>query len=134
MATTSTAFDDAARIIRAMDQEFSANVRARDAACLVDAFYAEDARVMPPNQPVVQGKAAIQELWKGILMSGVLSLTLDTTHIEVSGDLAYGVGTYVMTQERQGGPPGEQHGKYVVVYRRRQGDWKAVVDMFSSNE
>lgn len=134
MATTSAATSEATRAIHAMDLEFMANVRAKDAARLVDAFYAEDARVLPPNHPAVQGKAAIRDLWQGVLTSGVADVALDTTHIEVSGDLAYGIGAYVMQIEPRGGPRTEQEGKYCVVYRRENGNWKAVADMFSANE
>ncbi len=111
-----------------------ANVKAKDAARLVDAFYADDARVLPPGHPPVNGKAAAREFWQGVLASGVSALDLDTTHIEVSGDLAYGVGSFVMHVQKAGSAPAEQRGKYVVVYRREPaGGWKAVADMFSSN-
>jgi ketosteroid isomerase-like protein len=134
MATTSATMEDATRAIRAIDLEFTAQVKAKDAARLVDACYAEDARVLPPNHPAVQGKAAIRELWQGLLASGVTDLALDTTHIEASGDLAYGVGAYLLHMEQAGGPRTEQQGKYCVVYRRDQGRWRVVADMFSPNE
>ena len=108
MATTTAAIGDATRAIRAMDLEFMANVKAKDATRLVNAFYAEDARVLPPNHPAVQGKAAIRDLWQGVMASGVVDLALDTTHLEVSGDLAYGIGAYVMQIEPAGGPRTEQ--------------------------
>lgn len=129
MATSVTGFEESARAIRAMDVEFMHNVKGGDAAMIVNAFYAEDARVLPPNNPIVSGKAAILELWNGLMAAGLSDLKLDTTHIDVSGDLAYGVGNYVITM---GGK--QDNGKYVVVYRRqRDGSWKAVADMFSSN-
>jgi uncharacterized protein (TIGR02246 family) len=125
--------DEAARAIRAMDREFVANVKAKDAARLVDSFYAEDARVLPPDHAPVSGKAAIREFWQGVLASGVTGVELDTAHVEVSGDLAYGVGAFVIRREPASGSA-ESRGKYVVVYRRgRDGAWKAVADMFSGN-
>ena len=120
--------DDVAQAIRAMDTEFVANVRAGNVERLVSAFYADDARVLPPNSPPVEGKAAIIALWKTVLASGVSGLDLNTTHVEASGDLAYGVGAYHMKMGES-----ETAGKYVVVYRRRGGQWRAVADMFSPN-
>lgn len=129
MATTVTGLEETARVIRAMDDEFVRNLKSGDITRLVDAFYAEDARLLPPNSPMVSGRTAILERWKAAMAAGVSGLTLNTTHIDVSGDLAYGVGNYVMRMgDRQ------DNGKYVVVYRRQSsGNWRAVADMFSSD-
>ncbi len=128
MATAVTNFDEVQSVIQAMDREFMANLEAKDVVKLVESFYAEDARLLPPNHPPVEGRKAILEMWKGFLAGGVKSLALNTTYIELSGNLAYGVGQYTLHAE------GEQQGKYIVVYRRdRSGTWRAVADMFSSN-
>jgi ketosteroid isomerase-like protein len=130
MATSATGFDEAARAIRAMDREFMDNVKSRDAARLVDAFYADTARVLPPNHVMVEGKPAIAEFWKGILDSGVSAIDLDTTQIEVSGSLAHAIGTCVIHT-----PAGNRRGKYLVAYRQEPDRrWKAVADMFSFDE
>jgi ketosteroid isomerase-like protein len=125
--------DDAARRIREMDQTFIHHVRTGNLDRLVNDFYADDAKVLPPNQPIVIGKAAILDLWRGVLNSGVSDLSLETTHVEQSGDLAYGTGTYTMTIRAAAGEKRDS-GKYVIVYRRSNDGWKAIVDMFSSNE
>jgi uncharacterized protein (TIGR02246 family) len=130
MELTGTESNEAARAIRAMDREFVVNAQARDAARLVNAFYAPDAKVMPPNSPPVEGTEAILSFWKAVLGSGVTGIDLNTTHIAASGDLAYAVGSYTMTREA----PAEQRGEYLVVYRRQpDGSWRAIVDMFSPN-
>src|SRR5262245_56382605 len=124
MASMGAGFVEVAKSIRAMDEEFMHNVRAGDATRLVEAFYADDARVLAPNQPVVSGKSAILELWKGVLDNGLKELALTTTHIETSGDLCYGLGNYLMTLHRSGEVPKQDEGKYVVVYRRQSnGKW-----------
>ncbi len=130
---SATGISEVAAIIRAMDEQFVRNVKANDANRLVEDFYAEDARLMPPNQPVLQGKAAIRGLWSAFLPA-IVEMTLDTTHVDASGDLAYGVGQYTMKLTPPGGQPSEDRGKYTVVYRRQPDrSWRAVVDMFSSN-
>jgi ketosteroid isomerase-like protein len=134
MATIATNFDEAARMIRAMDEEFMRNAEAGNAQALVEAFYAEDARVLPPNHPVVGGKSAIREFFGSGLLPVLKSLKLDTTHIEISGDLAYAVGNYSMKMRAEGGGETADKGKYVVVYRRQSGsEWRAVADMFSGD-
>jgi ketosteroid isomerase-like protein len=72
--------------------------------------------------------------WKATLDGPVETITLDTTHIDVLGDLAYGFGTNAILLTAAGEAPREEKGKYVVVYRRQPaGDWKIVVDSYSSN-
>ena len=130
MATSIPAPVDAARMIRDMDEEFMRNVRARDVNRLVEQFYGDDARLLPPGQPELTGKAAILGGWNGIFAAGLQALELDTHHIEASGDLAYGVGTYRLTMNGS-----LSRGKYVVVYRRRpDGSYRAVADIFNTSE
>jgi ketosteroid isomerase-like protein len=129
MATTSTGLEDATQQIRAMDAEFVRNANSGNADALVEAFYANDAQLLPPNAAKLSGKPAIAEFWKGLIAAGASDVQLETTVISASGDLAYGVGRYKF---KMAGEP--QEGKYVVVYRRQQnGRYRAVVDMFSSN-
>ncbi len=132
MATSSAHREDAARIIREMDRQFLANLKAKNAARLVDDFYADEARLLPPGQPAVVGKAAIRQLWEGLLGS-IESLALESTQIEVSGDLAYAVGNHVASMKDADGTVTQSTGKYCVVYRRQGNRWRAVVDMFSSD-
>ena len=129
MAAIPVSRDDAAEQIRAMDAEFVRNANAGNAVALVEAFYANDAQLLPPNSPKVSGKPAITQFWQGFIAAGVSDVQLETTDISASGDLAYGVGRYKF---KMAGAP--QEGKYLVVYRRQQnGRYRAVVDMFSSN-
>jgi uncharacterized protein (TIGR02246 family) len=134
MATTGVAVEDVVRTIRAMDREFMNNVAAKDAARLVDALYADDASILMPGQPAISGKPAILDFWKAALDGPVEAVTLDTTHIEVSGDLAYGIGSSTITLKEAGAARKEEKGKYVAVYRRQPvGDWKLVVDSYSND-
>lgn len=104
----------------------------KDAEQLV-AVWAEDARILMPGRPIISGKSEILAFWKAAL-DVVAAITLDTAHVEVSGDLAYGVGKNRITLKPAGEAPREEKGKYVVVYRREQGgDWKLVVDSYSSD-
>ena len=129
MATSSPGLGDATQQIRAMDAEFVRNANARNVDALVQGFYADDAQLLPPNAAKVSGKQAIIDFWKAFIGAGASDVSLDTTDISASGDLAYGVGRYKF---KMAGAP--QEGKYVVVYRKQQdGRYKAVADMFSSN-
>ncbi len=125
--------EDVKAILLRMDQDFMARAKAGDAPALVEGFYAEDARVMPLNREVIHGRRAIVQLWRGVIAAGLRDLKLETSHIEVDGGMAYGIGEFHMTVE-QGANRLEQSGKYLVVYRRQaDSSWRAVADMFHPN-
>ena len=65
------------------------------------------------------------------------SLTFGPTKIEVakSGDLAYDVGTFELKANDAQGNVTTQIGKYVVVWKKQSDkQWKAILDMFSTDK
>jgi uncharacterized protein (TIGR02246 family) len=129
MSTAAVSSNDAVRAIRALEAEFQRNANAGDAAALTEAFYADDAVLLPPNTPLVNGKAAIRHFWKAFLASGVSEVVLETGNVSWSGDLAYSVGKYGFTASGA-----RQAGKYVAIFRRQSnGVYRAVADAFNSN-
>ena len=121
--------------IHQLDAEFMKAASAKSAASMVKAFYAPDAVLMPPNHPIVEGRANIQGFLQGLIDSGLTSFKVDTTTIAGAGDLAYGRGRYSLTISPPSGTPVQDAGKYVVVYRRQaNGAWRAVTDIFNSDQ
>ena len=118
--------------VRALDRRFESNLATGYVEKLVDEFYAPEARVLPPNQPAVVGREAVAKLW-GAMLPAVKRLTLDTTHAEASGDLAWGTGQYSLTLQMAPGQTITDAGKYVVVYRKHDGEWLAVADIWNSD-
>jgi uncharacterized protein (TIGR02246 family) len=113
--------------IEAANERFVEAFSKGDAARLAD-MYAEGARVLPPNGPMVQGRQGIQELWQSVINTGA-KLTLSTSEVEAQGNVVYELGTYEMIF-----PDNKRDaGKYVVVWRRQKGDWKLAVDIWNSN-
>lgn len=102
---------------------------AKDAAALTEAFYAEGAQLLPPNAPMVKGKAAIRDFWTAFMQVAGADVALDSYDITEMGDNAYCVGRFSGTIHGQ-----KQQGKYVVVYRRQSdGGYKAIVDIFNAD-
>ena len=98
------------------------------------AFYAADAVLMPPNHPLVSGKAAIQGFLQGLIDAGATGIRLDTQRIAAQGDLAWARGAYTLSMTPPGGAPVVDTGKYIVCYRRQPaGAWRAVADIFNSD-
>ncbi len=118
----------------ALDEVFVRHVNSGALDTLVDAYYAEDARVLPPHAPPVQGRGQIRELFREMIEAGLDDVTRETRPLYVAGDLGYGVGIYTCATCQPRRKPIRDTGKYVLVYRRQaDGAWKVVVDMFSSD-
>lgn len=123
-----------AAAIRRLDVEFMRTVNAKDAAGVAGAFYAPDAVLMPPNQPLVKGRSQIRAFFQGLLDTGLSKIQIKTTKVESGGDFAYGRGVYSLLITPPDGPPVHDTGKYVVVYRRqRNRSWRAAMDIYNSD-
>jgi uncharacterized protein (TIGR02246 family) len=108
-------------------------VKSKDAAG-ISQLYTEDGAVMPPNAPIAKGRAAIQQTWASMMRTPSFDLTFTPEQIVVSasGDMALDRGTYRLTVAPSGKPQRDT-GKYVVVWRKAGGDWKAAADIFNSD-
>ena len=118
--------------IRANDERFAQAVVAKNWAGLA-AMYTADASFMPPNEPVVQGRAAIQSWMSAFPPVSAFSLT--PQQVDGQDDLAYIRGNYMMTLTPPGAPaPVEDHGKYIVIERKQpDGSWLITDDIFNSD-
>jgi uncharacterized protein (TIGR02246 family) len=116
--------------IDALNATFVQGMEKGDAA-MVASVYAPDGRVLPPGAPAVQGSAAIEQFWRGMLDQGVEGGALKTVSLEELGDVAVEEGQYEI---RAGGAVVDT-GKYVVVHRRQpDGSWKFGIDIFNSDQ
>jgi uncharacterized protein (TIGR02246 family) len=116
-----------------LQKEWAAAANAKDSAKIAS-LYAEDAVLMPPNAPVVNGRAAIQAFWQGMLDQGARDISLATIAGSVSGDTGYEAGTYRLTMAVAGGTPVSDNGKYLMtVQRGKDGKWLIRNDIFNSD-
>jgi ketosteroid isomerase-like protein len=111
--------------VKAVDAAFAAGMNAKDTAA-VYAIYADDAKLMPPDSPALDG-AAGHPVLAGLIAGGATDFVLTPTTAYGVGDLAYMVGT---ASFKMGGA--SETVKYAEVLRRgADGKWRYVVDMFS---
>lgn len=111
--------------VKAVDAAFAAGMNAKDSTA-VFGVYATDAKVMPPDSPVLDG-AAWHPVITGMMLGGASDFVLTPTTVYGVGDLAYMVGT---ASFKAGGAT--ETVKYAEVLRRgTDGKWRYVVDMFS---
>jgi ketosteroid isomerase-like protein len=96
----------------------------------VVALYSSDGCRMPPNQEAVHGSDAILAQLKAGKDRGLANVKIAVSSSESSGDLRYGIGTYVIT-----GADGSHmdHGKWMLVSKKVGGSWKTQCDIFNSD-
>jgi len=103
-------------VIRAMTKDFVEAYNGRDAAAATQ-VYADDAKDLPPNMPMVSGKGAIQAFWKFAMDIGA-RLNLETVELAVDGGMAYERGVITITMQPGTAQEKVTKGKYVTVMRR----------------
>lgn len=118
--------------INQVTQTFVKAALAKDWAT-VAGLYLEDAVVNLPNEPAIQGRAAIQTWLEKF--PPITAFKAGNVKVEGRDDLAYVLGTYAMTIAPPGAPgPVEDSGKYVEIRRRQpDGQWLIAVDIFNSD-
>ncbi len=93
------------------------------------AMYTEDARLLPPNAELSQGRDAVEALFGGMIAAG-LKVELEAIEAVVAGDLGYKVGTYSLL-----GPDGAvlDGGKFIEIWRQVDGEWQVANDIWNSD-
>ena len=120
--------NDTARAgIDATNRRFEAAFDAGDPAAAARAVYTRDARVLPPDLPIVRGVSAIADFWVGAVQQlGATAVRLSTRELEIHGDSAHEVGEATLTLA-----DGDAHAKYVVLWKREDGEWRWDVDIWN---
>jgi uncharacterized protein (TIGR02246 family) len=103
----------------------------------VGALYTEDAVEMPPNQPMIKGRSAIEQYYAKLFGGGmkIMNFTLDHLDSRAMGDNAWDVGTYKQSMQGETGTttPSSDSGKYVVLLKRVGGAWKVAYAIYNSD-
>ena len=115
--------------IAAANEKFMATFSKGDAAGMAN-LYMEDGQVLPPNSEIVKGKQALQGFWQALMDMGIKEAKLEIVEIEDHGDTAIEVSKYTLRGEE-----GKvlDHGKYIVIWKQEQGQWKLHRDIFNSS-
>jgi len=116
--------------IRDTDAKWSQSSVAKDLDG-VAAVYSDDAKLLPSDMAMINGKPAIKAMWADMLKTSD-KIAWKAVTVEASGDLGYVVGTYELDSKDAQGKPIVEIGKMSEIFKRQpDGSWKAIVDMFS---
>lgn len=99
------------------------------------AFYAQDAIVQPAGAPLLRGRDAVRGMYTEVFGSGaVKAFESIPTLVEVaaSGDVGYEYGVNRFTLSTPAGDMLDV-GKYLVVWKKVDGEWYAAVLSFNSD-
>ena len=96
-------------------------------------LYASDAMVIRPNVPPVRSAGAIRELLFSLLEAGLGEVQMEPLRVEIVGEIAYEVGRCTMLMPTATGKRREERGKYVMVIGRQAGEWKILVDSWTTD-
>jgi len=127
---------DAARrtAVEAAVDTFHQALRTNDTALF--AYVADDVVMMPPGEPVLRGKAAMREWYKGFLsVFTTSSLTFADREVLVGDDWAVELGSYEWgLTPAAGGAPVIDRGNYMQVCRSRpDGQWRFAREIWNSS-
>lgn len=111
------------------NQRFMQAVRSSDRAAFVT-LYTEDAVIMLPGRPALEGPAAAGQFFDGMKSRGVGEVRLNTLEIEVHGDSAWERGR-AESLRADGTLLGTA--KYIVVWKRSDHGWRIHRDIMNAD-
>ncbi len=120
------------KAIRSMRQSFVKTILAGDSISAAG-YFMEDAVFMPPNQPLLKGRSAIQT-WFSVLR--LESLTQTEAKLDGRDGLGYERGVYTVTLRAEGMTEGvSDTGKYIVIVQKQpDGKWLMGDDIWNSDQ
>jgi uncharacterized protein (TIGR02246 family) len=122
------------KTIREIGQKWVAMFAAKDTSGMA-ALFAEDGYEMPPNTQAMKGPDEVRKGTGAMLRTTKdFKLTFEPSTVIVAdaGDLAAERGTYKLSFTGPRGKKIEDHGNYVTVWKKVDGQWKVLSDINSS--
>lgn len=120
--------------IQAIQNQLAHAIAARDFDRIA-ALYTEDASLMPDAMPTCSGPAGLRGFFGGVCDSGIVAARFTSLDVEGEGDLAIETGRYELYAAH---PSGDRMrvdmGRYLVVWRKVDGNWRMHRDMFNHAE
>jgi ketosteroid isomerase-like protein len=131
--TTGLSDQDRAAILKVSEDGIKfMNPPIRDFEAGVTFYYTEDAMTLPPNEPVVQGRASQIAWYKA---NPPFELAEKIVELDGRGDLAYARVTYTLKVRVPGAKePIVDTGKGMEIWKKQKdGSWKCSCDVFNSD-
>lgn len=131
---SSSATDRHVARIRALDVAWKEAAAGRDLDGMM-AIYAADARELLPGLPPIVGRDSIRAFYRELIERHprfAHEFEAEEIVLAESGDLAVVRGTYRFTPDTRR-PDETRSGKFVGVWRRRDGDWRLQINISNAD-
>lgn len=92
--------------------------------------YTSNAKLYPSNSNIIEGQEAIEGFWNSALNMGIKKAILETVSAESYGNFAVEEGRYKLYVE---GDQIVDQGKYIVTWKKVNGQWKLDRDIWNTN-
>lgn len=114
--------------IALVNKEFGDAMRAGSASRLAS-IYSSEGQLLPPNNPIVSGAEGIESYWQGAIDMGITDANLKTEELDFQGNTVIEVGSFILKQ----GENVADIGKYIVIWKNENGEWKYHHDIWNSD-
>ena len=112
------------QLIRALGKEWEQHYNARNIDKLLT-LYTADGWLMAPYYPMSKGATAMRQYFVEVFQQNdPRNLTVETIRTEITGDTAFGIGTFTNNIRMPNGKRMDFPGKWTTVVRRVGSDWK----------
>ena len=112
--------DNVQRAMAETNARFCDDVLGKQQFDAVSGVYTAAARILPPGEAMIEGRAAVAEFWKVAVEGlGVTGATLKTLFAEMAGDSVVEIGEASLAL-KTGDPMAV---KYVVHWKQEDGQW-----------
>ena len=116
-----------------MNKDFAKALNEKDAEA-ASLLYAENASLLPPNEPIVTGRENIKNYWQGALDAGTTNVSVSTISTGSSGDLGYEIGRFELSYPDPDGKLIVEKGKYTeILQRMADGKWISIYGIWNSD-
>jgi len=92
--------------------------------------YKAGAQLFPDHMGNVAGRDNIQGFWQAVMDMGIKAARLETVELDVLGETVIEVGKYTLLGGKE---QVLDTGKYIVVWKTEQGQWKLHRDIWTSS-
>ncbi len=111
---------------------FSKHVMNGDAKAIA-AAYTTDGKIFPENQDIMEGSQVLEKYWTPSPFYKTTYHKVTPSEIKILGNEAYDYGYYEgESLKLSDNTTSKWRGKYVIVWKKIEGDWKIYLDIWNS--
>lgn len=112
------------------DQAFMDRFNSGDIHGAANGVYTKDAVILPPGADMVRGRDEIARFWQAAAEEmNITRVELSTVSFEEAGDHAHQIGRAILTLK----DTSQVEAKYVVIWKREEGEWRWHIDIWNLN-